>query len=409
MAFLINAHEVPGLISWFNNFVGYREIQKRVERVDFKLRDIGVPVPALDRRYFFHRKYLALAKRNRLYGKIDLSDPLNARIVGFLAAIRDLSALLDDGQRKQLRSRIIESLDPDRDVRELEHELRVFVHYRSAGLKIVPGDTNQERFDFLVHAESGEFEIECKTFSESIGNSISIEDSIHAFRAFKAALNKSPNFVENGLLTLTVPRRIEMPEEEITEIIRTFLSDAPKERHADTYILKFHRKPEWDELLRQRDRESILQQAATKFLDDNFHTVISISKSHAVVFALDSHCRPRPINAICSRLKKASEQFSGNRPAMIWGHFLGIDNDEFAELLQRRKIDRPLFDVFGHYIFKEPRRSHVCRLRLSAEGNPRAMHQSRTGLLLPISISSSGGPAYDLTSHVSKFDFNLTQ
>jgi len=131
--------QIPGLITWFNGFVGFREIQKRIERVRMKLKDIGMSVPSLDRRYYFHSTYKRLAERNRTFGRIDIGEPNNARAISLVAAIREFSLPLSGEEQARLRSRILESLDPDRDIRELEHEMRAFVHYKSAGYNVAPG------------------------------------------------------------------------------------------------------------------------------------------------------------------------------------------------------------------------------------------------------------------------------
>jgi hypothetical protein len=57
------------------------------------------------------------------------------------------------------------------------------------------------------------------------------------------------------------------------------------------------------------------------------------------MFAIQSNRNARPVKAIFSRLKSASEQFSKTRPAVIWGHFLGLDEDDFKDLLERPNWD----------------------------------------------------------------------
>ena len=99
-------------------------------------------------------------------------------------------------------------------------------------------------------------------------------------------------------------------------------------------------------------------------------------------------------------LKRASKQFSKNRPAVIWGHFLGLDEGEMRILLERNIKERNALD-FGEYLFRSENRNHVARLRLSADGDIR-IGTSHRG-----QIAYGGGPAYDLTSRVSRFDGKL--
>jgi hypothetical protein len=251
--------QIPNLITWFNGFIGFREIQKRIERVEMKLRDIGIIVPALNRRYYFHSTYKELAARNRTFGRIDINEPNNNRAISLVAAIKECATLLDEQQQDRLRARITESLDPDRDIREFEHEMRAFVHYKGSGYSVLPSDDQGlGRFDFLVRDDQHEFELECKTFAENIGNPISVEDSIHVFRAFKSAIATERNFRESGILTLTFPARVTMSEEELRKIVSQFLSENPAERHRDEYSLTFERRAEWDISLRANDHQSIL-------------------------------------------------------------------------------------------------------------------------------------------------------
>ncbi len=409
MPLSINTNQIPGLITWFNGFVGFRDLQKRMERVEAKLQDVGFDVPALNRRYFFHSTYKNLVIRNRTYGRIDIKNSNNNRAIALIGAVREFSKQLDLKQKERLRARIIESLDPDRDIREFEHEMRAFVHYKGAGLSVLPSDGEKDgRFDFLVKGNNGEFELECKTFSESIGNAISIEDSIHVFRAFKDSLHQQSNFRESGIITLTVPTRTEMSEDQFTAAFTEFLSGVSNAIECKNYSITFERRSDWDGLLQNRRRETILDDIANRFDEHNSHSMVTVSKEHAVMFVVRSRRPARPANSIFDRLKKASEQFSKTRPAVVWGHFLGFGESEFRELLEGEKLGQRALDVFGHYLFKSPNRSHVCRLRLSVDGDLfRSIHQSGTSLMLPNGINA-GGPAYDLTSNVSRFDPTVT-
>jgi hypothetical protein len=408
MRFTLSTAEIPSLITWFNGFIGFREIQKRIERVDAKLRDIGLVVPALNQRYYFHSTYRKLVIRNRTYRKIDITDYDNNRAISLIASIKEFTKLLDVPQRERLRARLIESLDPDRDIRELAHEMRAFVHYRRAGLMILPSDSHDERFDFLVRGR-GEFEVECKTFSENIGSAISIDDSVHIFRAFKRAYDQNKAFLENGIITMTFPKRVTLSENDAAAAIAEFLSDAPANRYCEAYTIEFERRLDWDSMIRANNRKAILDSVATRFAQNNSHFVANVSKEHAFMFAIQSNRNARPAKAIFSRLKSASEQFSKTRPAVIWGHFLGLDEDDFKEILEREKLGHRAFDVFANYLFKDKGRNHICRLRLSADGEiVRSMRPLNSAIIQPAG-TIGGGPAYDLTSKVSKFDPILTE
>jgi hypothetical protein len=410
LALSIETNQIPSLITWFNGFIGFRDLQKRIERVEAKIEDVGFDVPALNRRYYFHSTYRNLAIRNRTFGRININNPNNSRTMTLVAATKQFSAELNSKQQERLRARIIESLDPDRDIREFEREMRAFVHYKGAGLSILPSDEGSDgRYDFLVKSTRGEFELECKTFSESIGNAISIDDSIHVFRAFKRAAQQETSFRESGIITLTVPARLEMSEQQLTVAITEFLSHACFAIERESYSITFERLEDWQSLLRRNRQDLILEDVTSRFDEHNAHSIMTMSKEHAVMFVIRSRRAARPATSIFDRLKKASEQFSRTRPAVVWGHFLGFDETEFRELLEGEKLGQRALDIFGHFLFKSRNRNHVCRLRLSADGNSfRRPSPLRTNLIFP-DRTSGGGPAYDLTSNVSRFDPTITQ
>ena len=250
--------------------------------------------------------------------------------------------------------------------------------------------------------------MECKTFSESIGNAISVDDSIHAFKAFRASL-KTSDFRGSGIVTLTVPTRVDMTETQITSAANSLLSSVTTKIECDDYAMAFKESPDWVNLLQNDNRDAILDDIAVRFSQHNSRSMITISKQGAVMFVVCSKRPARPATSIFDRLKKASEQFSKKRPAVIWGHFLGFGEAEFKELLEGEKLGQRTLDVFGNYLFKSSNRSHVCRLRLSVDGDSfRNSSRPQTSLILP-NVVSGGGPAYDLTSSVSRFDPTITQ
>lgn len=373
-----------------------------------KLRDIGIRVPSLDRRYYFHSTYKRLVARNRTFGRIDISDPNNNRAISLLAAVREFALPLSIDEQTRLKARIVESLDPDRDIREFEHEMRAFVHYKGAGYNIVPADGIEKgRFDFLVQGNGREFELECKTFSESIGNPISVEDSVYVFRAMKSSILAQRDFRESGILTLTFPTRALLSEQELKHIISQFLSNAPAELHDTRYSLMFERRPDWDIWLRSNQHEYVIDDIASRFTDHNLHSMTMLSRDHAVMGVARSEQKSHPVTSIFARLKKASEQFSKQRPAVLWGHFLGFGESEFEALLEENRFGYRALDAFGQNLFKSPNRNHIARLRLSADGLGRRT-EPRSNILVRNMISG-GGPAYDLTSRVSRFGPGSTE
>ena len=144
-----------------------------------------------------------------------------------------------------------------------------------------------------------------------------------------------------------------LSEGELTAIVSKFLSESPAQRRRDEYSMTFERRPDWEILLQANDRQIVLNDIANRFADHNLHSMTLLSGQQAIMGVVRSERKPRPANSIFDRLKSASEQFSRTRPAVVWGHFLGFDENEFSELLEERRLGRRMLDVFGNYLFKK--------------------------------------------------------
>lgn len=408
----IELHEsqIPSLISWFNNFIGFAELKKRIDRVEMKLTEVGFDAAALNQRYAFHKRYLQLARRNRLQIPIKTRDPQNYRIISSIAALQLASLGMSEKALSKLRSRVRDALSPDRDWREFEHELRVLVHYLGAGCTVEIMDDNDNRFDFLVSRGNTCFEVECKTFNETLGYPISIDQSFVFFKAFKKALNQNRNFSQSGVFNITTFKRYNWKEHEISEFIDDFIRNAPHQAEYENVLVQFERNDRWAELSRLKKREQILGEMHTLFEQSNPHTMFAVRPNYSVMVCIKCNEPPRIVAGILERIKASSEQFSKTRPAVIWAHFLGISDRDFNEVIKGARKGEPTpFDVFGQYAFKSEQRRHICRLRLSVDSEElRPLHASPIILPRHPRGFSTGGPAYDLVSARSKFDVRST-
>jgi hypothetical protein len=410
MALNIYETQIPSLITWFNQFVGYREIQNRIERVESKLKEINFASPVFNRRYSFHITYKHLLLRNRRCQKIDVAQIENNRVLSTIASTEAMAKELSKEGALELRARIIESLSPDRDIRQLEHELRVFVHYKQAGLEVTPiFGKNSPHFDFLVKTPRGEFEVECKTFSEDIGYALTTEQSLLFFRAIKSAVGQSAASLESGIFTITLASNKRPTQNEICSLICDFIERSPQEKDYGAIRISFERKFDWDAYLRTGNLIGAAEELIARQQLTNPHAILMINNQHAILFCLIGERKPRPLVAILARLKRASKQFSKTRAAVLWAHLLAIDEEGFGKLLQPRKNGTGRFlDIFGQYLFRSENRKHVCRLRLSVDGaSTSRLHRQ---LILPYrsNVILSGGPAYELVSRVSMFDPEIT-
>ena len=122
------------------------------------------------------------------------------------------------------------------------------------------------------------------------------------------------------------------------------------------------------------------------------------NNEHALLLCLRSQKPRRLIKAVRERLKKASRQLSTQRPGVIWFHLLGLNAEEFLWLAEQASSSSNAFTGWANYVLGSPERGHVIKLRLSGQSD--GVRVSGT----PDARSfEAGGPAYDLTSRVSRF------
>lgn len=406
----ISEIQVPGLITWFNCFLGFSEIKKRIERVEEKLRSVEFASPILNRRFEFHRTYMDLVIRNRTYRRIDIRKLENTRCLSIIAAIREAEKTLSEVGKGVLRSRLRDALSPDQDMRTLEHELRTFVHYRQAGYDVEFVELEgKERYDFLVHRAGKTFAVECKTFSENLGSAISIEESFRLFRIISDVLKNHP-LSQSGIITFEIDNKLDELRSDPKAIILDFLDKAPAQKRYDGVSIAFEKKPTWDIWVSNKNTDYVLAEIQQQSETRNPHFLIALSKQRAIMFCLLSKRNARPVSGIISRLKKASLQLSDKYPGVIWAHMLGINESEFKELHAANPLNgRTPLDIVAHKLLESPKRNHVCRLRLSAESDSVKNSGYRQFLGSPARSISIHGPAYDYTSRVSRFDPTVTE
>ena len=201
------ANQAPLLLAWFNSFVGYSDIKNRIARVENKLNSALGLSDAVLRRYQFHTTDKKLMARKAVGRPPMVEDFATHDALSCLAALKALSQQLTPDEKARLRARILDGLSPDRDIRHLQHELRAFVHYKSAGCSVTWCDNEQQQFDFVVEGRNGAFEVDCKTFADNIGNAISTDLSMAIFEELRRVIDRNgfPESATYEILVRSVP------------------------------------------------------------------------------------------------------------------------------------------------------------------------------------------------------------
>ena len=155
------------------NFIGGTELHEAVSRVAAKLAPLSPALLALYLdRYFLHIYCHTIANGPRAF-QIDASDAGAVRVASFIAGVNRMRTCLSAPAASRFKSNILGLLRPDRDIRQLEHEVRTFVHLGQKKVTTTLADLEQlGQHDMSCKLEGRVFEVECKTVTEDTGEQI---------------------------------------------------------------------------------------------------------------------------------------------------------------------------------------------------------------------------------------------
>src|SRR6185295_8558400 len=128
-AFTMADTSFPVEFTRFVDFVGAQELHEAINRVSAKLSLLTPSLRALYRdRYFFHQQCIIVADGPSPF-HLDVSDINAMRAATFIAGINRIRTSLSAAAIPRFRSVILSGLKPNRDIRQLEHEVRSFIHF----------------------------------------------------------------------------------------------------------------------------------------------------------------------------------------------------------------------------------------------------------------------------------------
>src|SRR5208282_5447323 len=157
----------------FAEFVGLDNLNSSRRQVGQKLAGLSASVRLLfGDRFFFHEQLVRFAGGSPPF-HLDISDPIAVRAASLIAGVNRVKRSLSQRGVDRLRGMLIDNLMPDRDIRQIEHEIRCSTHFGRKGFTVTFADIEGlGSFDLLVKTPSGPVEVECKTVSEETGGQI---------------------------------------------------------------------------------------------------------------------------------------------------------------------------------------------------------------------------------------------
>ena len=395
----------------FARYVGPNELFKVTRKVMHKLLLLDpAPRKLFGTRYFFHEQVDQFTEGPRPF-YFDASSPLAVRAATLIAGVGRARAKMSDVAEERLRRMIIDNLTPDRDIRQLEHEFRAFIHLRQKFQDVSFADLEGDgEFDLLCRSGTSEMEVECKTVSEDTGNPIKNELVVNLSQIFLTSLRKHPTLGGSGIFHLNFKS-----DPGASKAILQDFKAAIKSRVIDTIdcadaTIEFLPRPSWDQDLKTLAPVELHNRIKNDPLVGRHPHCITRAGDSMVALSLETSKASSLAERAIKVLKRAADQLSGTKASMVWMHFVGFAEQEFQSLAEFSQDGKGgLNNLVAEAVSpsgSSTDRSHVSIVRFSGEpvGLYRRSTIERERL---VHTTSMPGPAYDVRNPFAQFPINF--
>jgi hypothetical protein len=392
--------DFPGEFAEFLNYIGPAAIDAAVRKVDRKLNALSVEARSLfGDRYFFHEQWARFANGSTAF-QLDLSDPVAIRVASLIFGVNRAKRSLSQRGAFRLRQMVLDNLRPDRDIRQIEHEMRCATHFGRKRFKVTFADLEElGNFDFLVETPSAPVEIECKTVTGETGSQVKTELIAGLSDVFCKAI-RSRNLVrESGLLTLTLNR----PAADCKNLAHQFATalrpSSTPSRQASDFSFAFAPRPHWQELLDSGRWLDLRQEISVETQGQGGGGCKTLVDGKVMAMAIRPHKPTMLSQRVVAAIKQGADQCTGAKPSVVWLHFVGLAQPEFLALAEFSKSGKGagLNAVVAEAL--HPRasttdRSHVDSVWFSADGGELHRHLTLAPDLLMVPAVTSSGACY---------------
>lgn len=404
------AHEQQGLgqsqfpreFAGFIDFIGASDIDNALRKLRQKLEALSPSIRSLfGDRFYFHDQWDRFTDGSPAF-HLDLADLQAVRAASLIAGINRIRSTLSPQGQTRLRSMVLDNLKPDRDIRQIEHEIRCFAHFSRKQCPVVFADLEgMGNFDLMVESPTGPIEVECKTVTEDTGSQIKVELNVDLSETFRTCVLKSPPVTETGLFVLTFKK----PTAECRHLAR-HLKEALREETATAFdgqdfSLQFVAKPNWRALLDAGQNDELRRQIlADPEIRDEARCIVK-AQSHLFGLVLRPHKPTTLSQRVIKIIKEAADQCSRQNPCIVWLHFVGLAERDFVALAEFSSDGKgaglnALVANALHPDASSTDRTHVERIRFSASPDALSRHPAFDSNLLLSQAVSVGGTTYDV-------------
>jgi hypothetical protein len=364
------------------SIIGKPTLQKRVDAL--KARMTGNPV--LDN--FLRQEYsteLAIERflhRRRTTGRwpTKVRDEATAVTLSFAFLLTEVHRRLSPKGRTDLERRLYGSLKGENSLAPIVHEMTVACHLMNRHWDVEFHDLEEGGgFDYFARNGLGAIEVECKRASADAGRKIHRDE----FGRFAGPLLPALwEFAPRGtadLVHMRIKDRLPKGEPDLLPL-RKAAFDAMNTTSAisgDTFKVDIAKvglsHPSFGD-------EAVMRKEVERYLGTkHFHLIYAVKGAHVTALAVTSDKGDRILSHIYGQLKHAAEQFSRQRPAVVWTYIEGVQPEEWEGLIGDTALQR----MSNRYMLGQARQ-HVFSMAYSSTGHlvARDGHFQHTGPLM---------------------------
>lgn len=394
----------------FVNFLGVENLDSALAKVGQKLSHLPKSVRSLfGDRYFFHEQCVRIVHGSNPF-QLDPTNFAAVRAASFIAGINRARTYLSPSANARLRSMCLDNLKPDRDIRQLEHEIRCLVHFGQKGVEVAFADLEGEaRFD-LVCDEQGRpsFEVECKTVTEDTGSQIKIEMTVGLAAAFYKSVHEDMTVNKFGIYVLALKKPADQCKNLVAKLKSALKPNGATEFESDDFSLRFEERQIWAEYVHENDwprfQERVLGDPQ---IDARAHIFTRVGGC-VVGLVLVPHKESTLAEKVVGVLKDAADQCSKSKAAILWLHFVGMAEKSFLEIAQFAMDSKggglnALVAKAIHPKASPTDRSHVHLIRFSGDAAELETKAVLNSDRLLSQAKSIGGFCYDVPNPNCRF------
>ncbi len=401
--------DFPREFAEFIDFVGAQALDKEIRKIE---KRFGAAEPSTRSlygdRYFFQEQCIRFTHDIPAFG-LNISDSTAVRAASLIAGINRVRRTLSPNGVPRFRSMVIDNLKLDRDMRQIEHEIRCSTHFIQKGYKVTFADLEKlGQFDLLLHTPVGLFEVECKTITQDTGAQIKAELVASMSDLFHRTVTKKVPVAESGLFTLTLNKPVANCTDLPRQLTLALQAKAPVSYQGADFSLQFSPRPAWQEMLNSDRWPDLNRQIKLDSDDGEYARSIVNADGKILVLDIRPHAPSDLHRRLVEILKNAADQCSGEKASAIWLHFAGFPEEDIRLLFE--------FSMNGkgaglnatvaaalHPSLSTTDRSHIQRIRFSGDRRDLTRHLAVDSNLILGRAVSHGGPCYDVTNPLGRF------